>query len=101
MIVALAHRWQLALSAAVIALALGAASVAVCYLTPIVRLRLAADPTERARLSYRELARLQRLGNAGTVYEEHGLAGARELREEAELRIMLLLLGVGARGRRR
>ena len=99
--VALAHHWQLALSGAVIGLALGVAFVAVCYLTPIVRLRLAADPTEQAQLLHRELARLQRLGNAGAVYEEHGLAGARELREEAEFRTLLLLLGVETKGRHR
>lgn len=90
MIAALAHHWQLALIAAVVGLVLGIVFVVVCYLVVPVRLRLAADPAERARVLEGELGRLKRLEDAAAVLEEHGLAGAEELRAEAELRTLLL-----------
>ncbi len=91
MIVTLAHHWQIMLVAAVVGLVLGAAFVTARYLTPVVRLRLAANPTERTRLLHRELARLRRLGDAAAVYEEHGRSlEAVELWAEIEFQTLLL-----------
>jgi hypothetical protein len=92
--VLLAHHRELLLAAAVVGLALGAVSVAVYCLATPVRLRLATDPQVRAHLLRRELARLRRLGDEAAVLEEHGLAGAGELRGEAGLRYMLLRLAL-------
>lgn len=78
---ALSH-WQLMLTAVAVGLALGLAVVAVSCLQTPLRLRLSASPSERVRLLRREFARVQQLGDAAAVSQEHGLPGARELYAE-------------------
>lgn len=90
MTTALAQHWQPMLAAAAAGLVLGVAFVAVSCLAPLTRLRLAADLAKRERVLQEEMGRLRRLGDAAAVLEEHGRAGAGDLRAEAELRALLL-----------
>lgn len=105
MTTALAQHWQPMLAATAAGLLLGVAFVAVSCLTPLIRLRLAANPAKRAHVLREEMGRLRQLGDAAAVLEEHGRAGTGDLRAEAELRVLILrrvlhLMRAG-RGRRR
>lgn len=89
----LAEHWLLALVAGATGVLLAHAYLAAEYLLlPVWRLRAARrqGPAAVARLLDHERRRLSSLGNAAAVYEEHGHPDAVALRDEAELRALML-----------
>lgn len=87
------EHWTLALLAAGAGVAIALAYLAADYLlVPILRLRAARRRGPGAVRAFveRERRRLRRLENNAAVYEEHGHPDAAALRDEAELRALVL-----------
>ena len=99
----LAEHWPLAFAAGAAGVLLALAYLAAEYIgLPLLRLRAAMrqGPAAVARLLDSERRRLSSLGNAAAVREEHGHPDATALRDEAELRALVLEVMERARGGR-
>lgn len=96
------EHWTLALPAAGIGVLIALAYLAADYLVvPALRLRAARrlGPYAVKNLLDHELKRLARLQNAAAVREEHGHPDAAALRDEAELRgLVVRVMERAARG---